>query len=277
MRRGRPRRPALGQNFLVDRAAAERIVDALGAEAGASVLEIGPGRGVLTGPLIARAGRVCAVELDERLAEALRRRFGEDELVLLCQDVLRFELARAGPCLGRPAGTPLLVAANLPYGISKPVARKLVAERASVARAVLMFQKEVADRLTAAPGQRAYAPLTVLVRLTFAVERLFELSPAAFRPRPLVRSTVTRWTLRAPPALDPALEPRLVTALGASFARRRQTLRNNLRAHLGSAEASERVLESAGLDGSLRAECITPEGFLALARAWPAAPRTAIS
>jgi len=272
MTRDRPRRPPLGQNFLVDRGAAERVVEALGASVGAPVLEIGPGRGALTGALIARAGRICGVELDARLADALRQRFSEAQLVLVREDVLRVELAQAGPWLGWPPRTPLFVAGNLPYGISKPVARKLVDERECVARAVLMFQKEVADRLTAAPGQRAYAALTVLVSLTYEVLRLFDLPPTAFRPRPRVRSTVTRWMRRSPPPLDPSLEPRLLACLAASFGRRRQTLHNNLRAKLGSAAESARVLEAAGLDGSLRAECVPPDGFLALARAWPLAP-----
>jgi 16S rRNA (adenine1518-N6/adenine1519-N6)-dimethyltransferase len=269
--RGRARRARLGQHFLVDRGAAERIVDALGPGAGDALLEIGPGRGALTGVLVARAGRVLAVELDPRLAEDLRRRFSDDELVIVREDILRFELARAAPWLGLAPGTPLLVAGNLPYGISKPVARKLVAERSSVSRAVLMFQREVAERLTASPGQRAYAPLTVLVSLSYHVLRLFELPPAAFRPRPSVRSTVTLWRARAPTLLDPPLESRLVRCLAASFRRRRQTLHNNLRAQLGSAAASARILESAGLDGALRAESVPPAGFLALARVWPRA------
>jgi len=226
-RRRRPRRPPLGQNFLIDRGAVRRIVEALAPSAADPVLEIGPGRGALTGALLERARRVLAIELDRGLADALRRRFPEERLLLVHEDFLNVDLARAASWLGRPAGTPLLVAGNLPYGISKPVARKLVTERGCVSRAVLMFQREVADRLTAEPGERAYAPLTVLVSLCFVVERLFDLPPAAFRPRPAIRSTVTRWTLRDPSLLDAALESRLSRCLAASFRRRRQTLHNN--------------------------------------------------
>jgi len=263
------RRAPLGQNFLVDRGAAQRIVEALDPAPGSAVLEIGPGRGALTQPLVERAGRIAAIELDDRLAQLLRRRFGPDRLMLVTADVLGVELGCVGPWLGWPARTPLLVAGNLPYGISKPVARKLVDERPSVERAVLMFQKEVAERLTAAPGGRAYAPLTVLVTLGYAVTRLFDLPPKAFRPAPAVRSTVTRWIRRSPALLDSSLEPQLLRCLAASFARRRQTLHNNLRAALGSAAASARVLEAAGLDPGRRAESLSPEEFLVLARVWP--------
>ena len=247
-----------------------RIVEALEPTTGAPLLEIGPGRGVLTEPLVERAGRIAAIELDARLAESLRRRFPPERLALVEGDVLDVELAAVGPWLGLPARTPLLVAGNLPYGISKPVARKLVDERASIERAVLMFQKEVADRLCAVPGQRAYAPLTVLVTLAYAVTPLFELPPRAFRPPPAVRSTVTRWLPRSPSLLDPLLEARLAACLAASFARRRQTLHNNLRAALGSPAASASLIEAAGLAPGQRAETVAPEGFLALARVWPA-------
>ena len=263
-------RAPLGQHFLVDRGALARIVDALEPSPSSAVLEIGPGRGALTEPLIERAGRIAAIELDARLAERLRRRLPPERLVLVEANVLDIELATVAPLLGLPPHTPLRVAGNLPYGISKPVARKLVDERASVERAVLMFQKEVADRLCAAPGERAYAPLTVLVSLVYDVARLFDLPSRAFRPAPAVRSTVTRWIPRDPSLLDPALEPRLVACLAASFARRRQTLHNNLRAALGSAAASASVLDAAGLAPGQRAESVAPEGFLALARVWPA-------
>ena len=263
-------RARLGQHFLVDRGALRRIVDALEPAAGSPVLEIGPGRGALTQPLVERAGRIAAIELDARLAQQLRERFPPEQLALVTASVLEVDLAAVAPLLGWPPRTPLLVAGNLPYGISKPVARKLVDERAAVERAVLMFQKEVADRLCASPGERAYAPLTVLVTLAYAVTRVIELPPRAFRPAPAVHSTVTRWIPRSPSLLDPSLEPRLLAALAASFARRRQTLHNNLRAALGSAAASASVLEAAGLEPGRRAESVAPEGFLALARGWPA-------
>ncbi|HXV76281.1 MAG TPA: 16S rRNA (adenine(1518)-N(6)/adenine(1519)-N(6))-dimethyltransferase RsmA [Candidatus Polarisedimenticolaceae bacterium] len=258
----------LGQNFLVDRAAIRRIVEALAAGPGDAVVEIGPGRGALTEGLIAGAGRIVAIEYDRRLAEALRRRFAETRLIVVARDVLRVELASLGPLLGRPAGAPLAVAGNLPYAISKPVAMKLIRERRSVARAILMFQKEVADRLLADPGTRSYGPLTVLARLTYTVERLFDLGPGAFRPRPKVDSTVTTWRpLEA--TLDERTERALVSVLAAAFRSRRRTLRNNLLAALDDGARVDRLLGASGLDSTVRAEAIPPDGFLGLAHGWP--------
>jgi len=134
---------------------------------------------------------------------------------------------------------------------------------------VLMFQREVADRLTARPGTRAYGPLTVLAGRAFAIERLFDLAPGCFRPAPKVVSTVTRWTRRPDEALADALEAPLRAVLSAAFAHRRQTIQKNLRERLaGDDEAARALLRAAGIDGSLRAEMVPPEGFVALARGW---------
>lgn len=264
----RPRRE-LGQNFLVDRHSTERIVEALDPRAGEPVLEIGPGRGALTGVLLGRVNTMAAVERDGALADALRREHSPDRLVVIENDVLKVDLASIAPSLGHPASTRLVIVGNLPYNISKPIAMKLIRERRTIDRAVLMFQKEVADRLTAVPGTKAYGPLTVLTALTFCIERLFDLRPGAFRPRPKVESTVTRWHTREMPAFDETHEEALLACLTASFKRRRQTLRNNLRHALGSTERAEKVALAAGLDPSLRAEAIPPEAFVRLAELWP--------
>ncbi|HKQ61242.1 MAG TPA: rRNA adenine dimethyltransferase family protein, partial [Candidatus Polarisedimenticolaceae bacterium] len=182
----------------MDAGAAQRIVAALEARPGDAVLEIGPGRGALTGWLIAAAGRVCAIELDETLATALAARFDAARLVLLRGDVLELELATAARALGAES-VRLRIAGNLPYAISKPLALRLVAQCAHVERAVLMYQREVARRLTARPGSRDYGPLTVLAGEAFRIEALFELGPGAFRPPPAVVSTVTVWVPRAEP------------------------------------------------------------------------------
>jgi 16S rRNA (adenine1518-N6/adenine1519-N6)-dimethyltransferase len=259
----------LGQNFLVDRHAVTRIVNALSPGPDDLVLEIGPGRGVLTEPLVSRAGRIVAVELDGRLADGLRQRFAESRLVLVRQDVLAVDLRTIGPRLGGKTGARLTVAGNLPYGISKPIAMKLIRERGSIDRAVLMFQQEVADRLVAAPGSRSYGPLTVLARLTYSIRRLFDLPPAAFRPRPKIVSTITDWRPLAETVLDDGLEPALRTCLAAAFRSRRRTLRNNLLAALEGAEQVDDLLSAAALDGQARAEAIPPDGFVRLAREWP--------
>lgn len=263
-------RKRFGQNFLVSRDAVVRIVEALVVRPGEPVLEIGPGRGALTRALVEVAGRIAAIELDRDLARALRDTIAADRLVLIEADVLGVPLASIPERLGCAASTPVAVAGNLPYNVSKPIAVKLIAERADVARAVLMFQREVADRLTAGPGSRAYGPLSVLAGFAYRIERLFDLPPSAFRPRPKVVSTVTRWRPR-PGGLDPLLEPSLRRTLTASFAQRRKTMLANLRfAFGGDLDEARGCLAAAGIDGALRPEQVPPDAFLALAKAWPA-------
>jgi 16S rRNA (adenine1518-N6/adenine1519-N6)-dimethyltransferase len=257
-------RKRFGQNFLTDAGAIGRIVAALAPSPSENVLEIGPGRGALTDALLAAVASITAVEIDRDLAAGLRDRYPEDRLRLLVGDVRDLALSPLA------AGGPLVIAGNLPYNISKPVAMKLIAERRAVLRAVLMFQREVADRLTALPGTGAYGPLTVLAGRAYRIARLFDLPPGAFSPRPKVVSSVTHWTPREPETLeDDQIEP-LRAVLRTSFARRRQTLQKNLRGALpGGPAAVAKLLEAAGVDGSLRAEAIAPEGFVALAGLWP--------
>jgi 16S rRNA (adenine1518-N6/adenine1519-N6)-dimethyltransferase len=253
-------RKRFGQNFLVDRGAIERIVRELAPDGTEPVLEIGPGEGALTAPLLEASGRLAAVEIDRDLAAALRSRFDGSRFVLLERDVLELDLAAVPAMLGFPDGTPLAVAGNLPYNISKPVAMRLVAQRASVARAVLMFQKEVAARLTAQPGTKDYGPLTVLAGVAYAIEPRFDLPPGAFRPAPKVVSTVTRWTPR-----DGIVPPGLEAALRAAFAQRRKTVLANLRAALGGEGPARAALERAEIDPGARAEQLSPASFLRLA------------
>lgn len=257
-------RKRFGQNFLTDPAAIRRIVAALGPSASENVLEIGPGRGALTSALLEVVPAISAIEIDRDLAALLRSRYAEDRLRVIEKDVLDVTF----DALAQKAQ--LVIAGNLPYNISKPVAMKLVLERRAVLRAVLMFQREVADRLTALPGTAAYGPLTVLAGRAYRIERLFDLAPGAFRPRPKVVSTVTRWTPREAGELPESLIAPLKAVLSAAFAHRRQTLRKNLRATLrGGDAAAVLLLTQAGLDGALRAEAIPPQGFVALALAWP--------
>lgn len=264
--------PALrrfGQHFLVDARAVARIRDALAPAPGEAVLEIGPGRGALTAALLDTGLPVVAVEIDRGLAKRLRDRFAGRPLEVLAQDVLRLDFGTVPLRAGLPANAPVVVAGNLPYNLSKPIAMRIVEERARVARAVLMFQREVADRLVAAPGTKEYGPLTVLAGLAFRIERVLDLSPGAFHPRPKVASTVTLWTRRQPGALADALEPALRRVLRAAFARRRGTIRVNLRAALGEAAAAS-LCSAAAVDDGLRAERLSPDDFLRMAAAWPA-------
>jgi 16S rRNA (adenine1518-N6/adenine1519-N6)-dimethyltransferase len=263
----RPKR-RLGQHLLVDRAARQRILAALPIERGDAVVEIGPGRGALTAGLIELAGRIAAVEADRELVGPLRSRFDERSLLLIQEDVLSVTFSSIATALRAGGEGRLTVVGNLPYNISKPVAMKLVRERASIGCAVLMFQREVARRLTSPPRKRDYGPLTVLAGRFYRIERLFDVGPRSFRPVPRVVSTVTRWHRRPGPDLSPPAERILRQTLASCFARRRQTVRNNLRAALGR-NGAEDLLVEAEIDGSRRAEALAPEEFERLAEAWP--------
>lgn len=263
-------RKRFGQHFLKDRKAVDRIIAALAPMPGEPVLEIGPGKGALTSRLIESGASVAAVEIDRDLAAALGNRWPRNRLSVFCEDVLTLELDRVSRDLGFHSGAGLAVVGNLPYNISKPVVQRLVLFRGFISRAVLMFQKEVADRLTASPGSRQYGPITVLASLTFEIGHLFDLPPTAFRPAPLVRSSVTSWVPRRNGILTDELEPGLRACLTATFASRRRTIFNNLRHVLpGGADEAKKMLRSAGIDGLLRAEMVSPEEFLRLASIWP--------
>jgi 16S rRNA (adenine1518-N6/adenine1519-N6)-dimethyltransferase len=237
-----------------------RIVAALDASRASTIVEIGPGHGVLTEALLAAGLPVVAIEIDRDLAPLLQERHPEPSLRVLLGDALEIALASIGPRVA--------VVGNLPYNISKPFAMKLVDERASVSSAVLMFQREVALRLTAEPGTGEYGPLTVLAGRAYSIARLFDVPAGAFRPRPKVVSSVTRWTPRPEGDLPSMLVQPLKGVLRASFAHRRQTIGKNLRRESALSEAEiELVLSDAGIDPRVRAEEVPPETFLRLAAA----------
>ncbi|MDH3629108.1 MAG: 16S rRNA (adenine(1518)-N(6)/adenine(1519)-N(6))-dimethyltransferase RsmA [Acidobacteriota bacterium] len=263
-----PARRSLGQNFLIRAGAIQRIVESLDDDAGPPrVVEIGPGRGALTEPLIQAAGTIVAVEADKMLAATLRERFGAS-LRLEEGDILR---QRFSDLFGRLEPTPGLrhVVGNLPYNISKPIAMMLVDQCDAVDRAVVMFQQEVADRFLAGPGDSAYGPLTILTGCLYRVRRLIELPPSAFRPRPRVHSTVVAWNrLGSSPFDDPTRRQRLKDCLRACFAQRRKTLRNNLRSSGRGVEQLDTLLKELDLSGDERAESLAPEIFYAMAERW---------
>ncbi len=259
-----------GQNFLVNEQAARRIVEKVAERAGEIVLEIGPGRGALTARLLDSISTVAAVEIDRDLAKDLEVRFPSHRFRLIRSDFLRLPLKDLLDDLGMPRHGRLFLAGNLPYNISKRIARKMVQERRNILGAVFMFQKEVAERLTASPGTRAYGPLAIYTGSAFRVVRWFDLAPGSFRPRPSVLSTVTLWEPDPAGFLDDAADRRLRRCLAVCFRGRRQTVRNNLRRGLsGGAEAAGRLLSTAGIDGELRAEALSPSQFLRMAEIWP--------
>jgi 16S rRNA (adenine1518-N6/adenine1519-N6)-dimethyltransferase len=259
-RHGLAARRDLGQNFLVDRAVAERLVDLAGVEAGDAVVEIGTGLGILTRALASRGARVASVEIDAGLVRALRAEGTLPASVdLIHGDALEIDLE---PLLcGGPRAR---VVANLPYSISAPLLRRLLDQRRLLADWCVMLQRDVALRLLAEPASRDYGSLAVLHRLTVELERVMELSPNCFFPVPQVRSTFVR--VRPLPSLDLSGDElrALESLVRAAFSKRRKTLVNALR---GSPFAcGDEALRAAGLEPGVRAEQLAPEAFVSLAR-----------
>ena len=256
------RRPPLSQHFLHDDRVAARIAGALSAPPGARVLEIGPGEGALTKHLLGRGWRVTAIELDRGLVERLIERWGElDDLEVVHGDALAHSLP--------PGSGSWWVIGNLPYSITSPLLFHLLGElgRAPIAEMVFMVQKEVADRLTARPGTKAYGSLTVGVGLVTDVEVLFEIGPGSFRPPPRVRSSIVRLVPHGRWRLDAARRARLETLVQGLFGQRRKQLQKGLRTLTPwrlDAAAVARVGASAELDLSRRPETLSVEEWLRL-------------
>jgi 16S rRNA (adenine1518-N6/adenine1519-N6)-dimethyltransferase len=255
-----PAKPKLGQNFLNDAQAIERIAVSLGDLSGRTVVEIGPGAGAITGALAARAAHVLAVELDHGFAAYLRTEFSPDRVAVVEQDVLQFDFTMASAA----AGERLLVAGNLPYGITSQILLKLTASHAVLDRAVLMVQREVADRITAQPGSRDYGLLSVTVQMYGPAEKLFTLPPASFSPPPDVHSTVFRWRFAPRFAELGVEEASFLAFVRKAFAQKRKTLANNLRAAGVSPAAAAAALARAAINPQARAEALSIEAFAAL-------------
>lgn len=256
-----PTRKSLGQHFLSDRRILGRIADALQLKGGETVLEIGPGRGALTDILVERAGRLIAIEYDRALAELLRQRYAKRGNVLIAEaDVLAVSL-------GELAAGPYSLVGNVPYYITTPILfHALVPPRAD--RAVYLVQKEVADRLVAAPGTGEYGALTVNVAAVARAESLFKVPAGAFSPPPKVESAVVRITPLIQPLATQDEERPLRTLVQNAFGMRRKQMRRVLRSLLNlDAAAAEGLLMEAGINPEVRPETLSPEQFVALLRA----------
>jgi 16S rRNA (adenine1518-N6/adenine1519-N6)-dimethyltransferase len=248
---GHVARRRYGQNFLADPHYVKRIADAVAPRPGERVVEIGPGLGALTGELVARAGRIVAIEIDRDLAARLRERYSPDQLELVVGDALEVDLDALG--------TDLRVVGNLPYNISSPILFRLAAQAHALRDVTVMLQKEVVARMTAEPATAEYGRLTVMLEATFAIERLFVVPPGAFRPAPTVDSAVARLTPlrdRAPAIADRARFERVVAA---AFSQRRKTLRNAL-----SSLVTPGQFAAAGIDPQRRGETLSVREFVAL-------------
>lgn len=257
------RRPKLGQNFLADAKAAERIVDALGDVSERVVIEIGPGRGALTSLLAQRAGYLIAIEIDRVLGAQLRMKYANRaNLEIVEGDVLDIDLSRLMRRERRTSGDvhpggseKAVVVGNLPYYITSPILMHLLRFHEVMTEIVIMVQKEVADRIAAKPGSRDYGLLSATAQLYTKAEKLFTLPPGAFSPPPKVQSTVVRLTVQ------PQLEdlrvsgPEFEDYLKLSFGQKRKTLRNNLRERYAEKDI-RRALAAAGVKADARAEAL---------------------
>lgn len=256
-----PVRKRFGQHFLHDEWVIGRIVQAIDPQPGERIVEIGPGRGALTWPLLARAGHLEVIEIDRDLAAALRADTrGAGRLEVRMQDALRTDFTAL-----RGDGPKLRIVGNLPYNISTPLLFHLLDARAAITDMYFMLQKEVVDRIVAAPGGKDYGRLGIMLSIYATAERLFEVGRGAFQPPPKVTSAVLR--LRPEETRYPALaaqgaagERHLQRVVTAAFSQRRKTLRNSLR---GLLEAED--FEACNIDPQWRAEVLTPAQFVQLA------------
>jgi 16S rRNA (adenine1518-N6/adenine1519-N6)-dimethyltransferase len=267
-------KPKMGQHFLASEDVAARVVDALGDVSQSTVLEIGPGRGIMTSLLARRARRLIAVELDRVLAAQLRLKFGMTRNVEIIEaDVLAIDfdsLFGPKPGLSQPGielkPEPVTVVGNLPYYITSDILLRLFEFSKYFDSLVIMVQREVADRIAAEPGGRDYGMLSATAQLYARVEKLFTLPPGAFVPPPKVHSTVLRLTI------DPQQEKLGVAGDGfidflrLSFGQKRKTLWNNLKLKYEGAEL-KRALAEAKVKATARAETLSLEESAAVYRA----------
>ncbi len=266
------RKPKLGQNFLIDHSAAQRIVEALGDISNRTVIEIGPGRGMLTDLLVRRARKVIGIELDHILAAQMRMKYATlNNVEILESDFVTVEWLsmvgrRPGPLHDlRPTQPDTVdIVGNLPYYITSDIVLRILREHENIGRAVIMVQREVADRIAAQPGGRDYGLLSATVQLFARVDKLFTLPPAAFNPPPDVHSSVVRLTM-APRADELQVNPEaFVEMLKLAFAQKRKTLANNLKGVYGDKVVA--ALKSAGVRADARAETVPLEKMAAIFR-----------
>jgi 16S rRNA (adenine1518-N6/adenine1519-N6)-dimethyltransferase len=246
-------RKRFGQHFLHDQGVLSRIVASMDPRPGQHIVEVGPGPGALTAHLLARVAPIDAVEIDRDLAASLRERWPQ-QLRLHEGDALEFDFSQ----LAAERGGKLRLAGNLPYNISTPLLFHFLQHRAAISDLTVMLQKEVIDRMAAAPDTEDYGRLTVMLAPWFDIVKLFDVGPGAFQPPPRVWSAVAHLTVLEKPRFDvPAAFARLVAQ---AFSQRRKTLRNSLRGLL-----PEGAFAATGIDPIARPETLRPDQFAALA------------
>jgi 16S rRNA (adenine1518-N6/adenine1519-N6)-dimethyltransferase len=249
-------RKRLGQHFLHDPAVIKRLVAAIAPRPGDAMVEIGGGRGALTVPLVEVVSRLHVVEVDARLAEELPAAVAHPErLIVHRADALEFDFASL-----TSAPRTLRVVGNLPYNISTPLLFRLLGMRAAIKDMHLMLQREVVERMTAAPGGKDYGRLTVMLALWASAEVCFHIGPGAFAPPPRVWSTFVRVVPKPVPDFAVADESAFAALVAHLFSMRRKTLGRALKGRLTSAQ-----IEAAGIDPIARPETLAPADFARLA------------
>lgn len=262
----RPRK-RLSQNFLMDVNAIEKIVRTAGITGGDTVVEIGAGIGVMTALIAGKAGRVIALEIDSGMVSILKEELKDFENVTILEtDVLRYDVSSVPGQDGEAVPSrKLKILGNIPYNISSPILFHLLEYRKYIDSMTLMFQKEVAERVTALPGTKAYGTLSVILAMYFETARAFSVPPECFYPRPKVDSAVIRMQVREHPVIPLKSGPFFQRVVRAAFAQRRKTLLNNLRASPlwppSSGKELAGVLDRLGIDGGRRGETLGVEEF----------------
>ncbi len=247
-----------GQHFLKDKNIIRKIVDGAGVSKDDLVLEIGPGLGDMTSLLSQKAEKVIAVELDRELYSILLEKFGASNVEVVNADALKFDIGG----LFERFDKKIKIVANLPYNISTPLLFKFFEDRDYISSMTLMFQKEVANRLTAVPGTKDYGVLSIYAQLYTKPSFLFKVSPHAFTPPPKVDSAVVRLDVLKEPSVRAIDEGLMLKVVKAAFGQRRKTLSNALSSGLGlRKEAVNTALKKAGVEGSRRGETLTLDEF----------------
>ena len=256
-----PAKKSLGQHFLHERGVVEKIILAVDPRPGDRLVEIGPGQGAMTFPLLDRHGSLTAIEFDrDLLAPLAEHARAHGELTLVHANVLDVDFtALAG-------GTPIRLVGNLPYNLSSPILFHALEHAPAVRDMHFMLQKEVVDRMAAAPGSKVYGRLSVMLQAWCQVTALFNVGPGAFRPPPKVDSAVVRLVPRAPESVGIADPARFAAIVRDAFGQRRKTLRNAV-----SRLVDEGTIRAAGIDPQARAEQLDVADFVRLANLSPAA------
>lgn len=257
-----PAKKSLGQHFLHERGVIDRMLLAISPKPGDRFVEIGPGQGALTFPLLDRHGALTAIEFDRDLLEPLTAAArARGELTLIHSDVMNVDFTALA------AGEPFRLVGNLPYNLSSPILFHALDHAASIRDMHFMLQKEVVDRMAAAPGSKVYGRLSVMLQAYCTVTSLFKVPPGAFRPPPKVDSAVVRLVPRPPERVGIDDPRRFADIVRAAFGQRRKTLRNAL----GNVCDTEQIV-AAGIDPQTRAEQLEVADFVRLANLAPAPP-----